>query len=132
MLEVIFWLTHLNYPMDYEKKTELPKTKEDFTPRFAHHNADTFDYATETAINIKAKEIIENVGENAGENVGENVGENAGKNAGKKQVNTKMEINEKLYEKSSSFSNDNDTYFKDTWLWKGCYFIVFLWSIVYN
>ena len=40
-------------------QAKLPKTKEDFTPRFAHHNADTCDYATETAIHIKAKEIIE-------------------------------------------------------------------------
>lgn len=41
-------------------QAKLPKTKEDFTPRFTHHNADTCDYATETAIHIKAKEIIEN------------------------------------------------------------------------
>ena len=42
-------------------QAKLPKTKENFTPRFAHHNADTCDYATETAIHIKAKEIIEKV-----------------------------------------------------------------------
>lgn len=40
-------------------QAKLPKTKEDFTPRFAHHNADTCDYATETALHMKAKEIIE-------------------------------------------------------------------------
>lgn len=41
-------------------QAKLPKTKEDFTPRFAHHNSDTCAYATETAIHMKAKEIIEN------------------------------------------------------------------------
>lgn len=40
-------------------QAKLPKTKEDFTPRFAHHNAETCDYATETALHLKAKEIIE-------------------------------------------------------------------------
>ena len=40
-------------------QAKLPKTKEDFTPRFAHHNADSCDYATETALHMKAKEIIE-------------------------------------------------------------------------
>lgn len=40
-------------------QAKLPKTKVDFTARFAHHNADTCDYATETALHLKAKEIIE-------------------------------------------------------------------------
>lgn len=40
-------------------QAKLPKTKEDFTPRFAHHNAETCEYATETALHLKAKEIIE-------------------------------------------------------------------------
>ncbi|WP_312460660.1 hypothetical protein [Proteiniclasticum sp.] len=40
-------------------QAKLPKTKEDFTPRFAHHNSETCDYATETALHLKAKEIIE-------------------------------------------------------------------------
>lgn len=40
-------------------QAKLPKTKEDFTARFAHHNADTCKYATETAIHMKAKEIID-------------------------------------------------------------------------
>lgn len=40
-------------------QAKLPKTKKDFTPRFAHHHAETCDYATETAIHLKAKEIIE-------------------------------------------------------------------------
>ncbi len=40
-------------------QAKLPKTKEDFTARFAHHNAETCKYATETAIHMKAKEIID-------------------------------------------------------------------------
>lgn len=40
-------------------QAKLPRTKEDFTARFAHHNADTCQYATETAIHMKAKEIID-------------------------------------------------------------------------
>lgn len=40
-------------------QAKLPKTKEDYTARFAHHNADTCNYATETAIHMKAKEIID-------------------------------------------------------------------------
>ncbi|OJF94700.1 hypothetical protein [Alkalibacterium sp. 20] len=40
-------------------QAKLPKTKKDFKPRVAHHNADTCAFATETAIHLKAKEIIE-------------------------------------------------------------------------
>ena len=40
-------------------QAKLPKTKDDFTARFAHHNSDTCNYATETAIHMKAKEILE-------------------------------------------------------------------------
>jgi hypothetical protein len=37
----------------------FPRTKADFTPHFAHYNADACSHATETAIHMKAKEIIE-------------------------------------------------------------------------
>lgn len=40
-------------------QAKLPKTKVDFTARFAHHDADNCNYATETAIHMKAKEIID-------------------------------------------------------------------------
>ncbi|MDP3445464.1 MAG: hypothetical protein Q8T08_21610 [Ignavibacteria bacterium] len=40
-------------------QAKLPRTKKDFTPRFVHHRAITCDYAAETAIHMKAKEIIE-------------------------------------------------------------------------
>jgi hypothetical protein len=40
-------------------QAKLPRNNSDFTPRFAHHNADECQYATETAIHMKAKEIIE-------------------------------------------------------------------------
>lgn len=40
-------------------QAKLQKTDLNFTPRFAHHNADSCVYATETAIHMKAKEIIE-------------------------------------------------------------------------
>jgi hypothetical protein len=39
-------------------QAKLPRTKKDFTPRFAHHNSEC-QYATETALHLKAKEIIE-------------------------------------------------------------------------
>lgn len=37
----------------------FPRTKADFTPHFAHYNSDACSHATETAIHMKAKEIIE-------------------------------------------------------------------------
>jgi hypothetical protein len=39
-------------------QAKLPRTKKDFTPRFAHHHSEC-QYATETALHMKAKEIIE-------------------------------------------------------------------------
>jgi hypothetical protein len=39
-------------------QAKLPRTKKDFTPRFAHHHSEC-QYATETALHLKAKEIIE-------------------------------------------------------------------------
>jgi hypothetical protein len=40
-------------------QAKLPRTKKDFTPRFAHHSSDSCGYAVETALHLKAKEIIE-------------------------------------------------------------------------
>jgi hypothetical protein len=40
-------------------QAKLPRTKKDFTPRFAHHSSDSCGYAVETALHMKAKEIIE-------------------------------------------------------------------------
>lgn len=40
-------------------QAKLPRYKKDYTARFTHHNSDTCDYATETALHMKAKEIIE-------------------------------------------------------------------------
>ena len=40
-------------------QAKLPKTRKDFTPRFAHHRGDECEYAVETALHLKAKEIIE-------------------------------------------------------------------------
>lgn len=40
-------------------QAKLPKTKKDYTARFAHHDSDTCSYAAETAIHMKAKEIID-------------------------------------------------------------------------
>lgn len=44
---------------DERLQAKLPRTKKNFTPRFAHQHAITCDYAAETAIHMKAKEIIE-------------------------------------------------------------------------
>jgi len=43
-------------------QAKLPRHKKDYTPRFAHHDSETCDYATETSLHLKAKEIIENEG----------------------------------------------------------------------
>lgn len=39
-------------------QAKLPRTDPDFTPRFAHHGADTCLHAVETAVHLKAKEIL--------------------------------------------------------------------------
>ncbi|BES66446.1 hypothetical protein SANA_28850 [Gottschalkiaceae bacterium SANA] len=43
---------------DARLQAKLPRTDPDFTPRFAHHEVDACRYAAETAVHLKAKELL--------------------------------------------------------------------------
>lgn len=43
-------------------QAKLPRLNKDFTPRFTHHRTSECPYATEAALHLKAKEIIQEAG----------------------------------------------------------------------